>query len=607
MSSPTAGTSASGGGGGKRRVPTSVKRCPAVGCSFTAIRHNTLRNHIERYHLCRDCGNLFYELSDHDCPLEGQRTTDQGPTELNLGDFIEVASAHLGYIKLYRFLVPPNTIFDRIDEFYNHLDDRLMNFITQLVLHFNGIRLTLTLYIHLVNLKNNDEMYTNIAGESFTVCTPNQVEHAIVHNAVHQIYTLNSFTTRGSLWNLNQILRLDLNIGKYNPLLVGARQFKIPAFLRNKKGIIVLKSPPDECFSYAITCARFYRQIPIRFRKTAKYYEPFLCAFDWSGIPTPTPVEKVHLFEKRNDLAVNIHFLQNSKIYPLIMSKKENVPHVDLLVISKRKDAVAHYAIIYNLHRFLGACRINRVDRRLRYYCRNCYNKFGTVQLLEKHQQRCMVMKPQIVKYPSPSNMYNCFDRFKKFGYCQQMSYVGCFDFECFLTPHSNANDPTITHIHDPSSFCLIVWGPDQSIFRHHIYNGPNPVQEFFRVANDIAEEVLQLIKVNNARAMTDEEEERFNATNRCNLCERPFRGRRVKVRHHNHTRWFYRTNAQTQQQFRTNFIDCICNFCNLQIKVRRVQASNLTLCSQKHSHLQILAHTQEKKMLTLLAHNGSR
>lgn len=556
------------------------KPCTVQGCDFQTTRNNILRNHLEQVHLCRDCGYNFLSLPNHVCPLAGQRRTDQGPTHLDLGEFIEVASAHLGYLKHYRWVVPTNTIFDKIDEFYDFLDDRLNDFVTRLVRHYCGLRLTLTLFVHLVNLKNNDEMFTNIVGESCTIVTNEQVEHAIVHNILHQISTLNSFTTRGSLWNLNQILRLDLNIGRYDPLMVGARQFKTPAFLRNKKGIIVLKSPQDECFLYAIACARFYTHIPTRYRNTATYYTPFLTSFDFTHIPTPTPVDKIHLFEKYNDIGVNVHFLENKKVYPLRSSKNQDIPQVDLLIISKRAATVHHYATIYNLNKFLGACRINRTDRRQRHYCRNCYNKFTTGQILEKHYERCMMMRPQIVKYPSLSKFWQCFDRFKKFGYCQRMSYVGIFDFECFLAPHVHQHDPTVTHIHIPNSFGLIIWGPDSRIFKHEIYNGENAVQTFFAKANEFADEVLQLIKVNNERVMTDEEEVEFQAATTCYFCYRPFTEKRVKTRHHSHTRWFYRNTPQ--QQIKTNYIGCICNFCNLQIKVRSFTYKHI---SHHHHH----------------------
>lgn len=599
-------SSGAGGGGGGRKIKSTVpsagpskarakKTCTVEGCDFQAVRNSSLRDHIELRHLCSNCSLLFLNIREHICDHDGARLTDYGPREINLGEFIEQESAHLGYLKNYSYITPPNSHFDMIDEFYDFLAEELMRIVADIVRHFVGIRLTLSLLVHLVNLKNNDEQITWISGESVTVPTVDRVEIAIVHNILHQIETLNSFTTRGSLWNLFKILRLDLNIGKYTPLQVGAA-FKTPAFLRGRKGLIILKSPQNLCFQYSVCAASFFRLIPMRYRQNASRYRRFLTNVSFCGISVPTPIDEIAKFENvYPTVGVNVHVLENRNVYPLIISKRVDVPQLDLLIMSKRKSNKHHYCAIYDLNKFLASFRENKTDGRKKYYCRTCYNYFGTNLLLNKHYERCQFMKPKVVKYPKIEKPYSCFDRFSKFGHCQQMSYCGSFDFEVLLKPYRYAakkskSEMVLTHLHEPSSYCIIIWRSDKKIFRQCLYQGPNSVSHFFTTALGFANDVLEQLKTNNERELTAEEELEYEQSTNCPLCFKPYGPKRLKCKHHHHIKYFNRTsqlaggensmhNAQT---VRTNYIQTICSWCNLQIKVSvfRYSSSRLIFLS---------------------------
>lgn len=131
--------------------------------------------------------------------------------------------------------------------------------------------------------------------------------------------------------------------------------------------------------------------------------------------------------------------------------------------------------------------------------------------------------------------------------------------------------------MHIPYSYELIVYGPDQRIFRRMSYTGSNVIAHFFQTAMEYADAVINDLSFNNDREMTEDEEEEFHAATRCYLCGNDFDATHyIRVRHHHHRMYFDRAGNE-----RSNYIGVICNKCNLNIK--------------------------EKKMLTMVAHNGAR
>ena len=74
--------------------------------------------------------------------------------------------------------------------------------------------------------------------------------------------------------------------------------------------------------------------------------------FDWTGCTFPMAVNKIKLFEKRNDVSVNVYYWDGA-VSPLKVTRKEKPFHVDLLLL--KKDSQTHFRPIKNFSRLASS------------------------------------------------------------------------------------------------------------------------------------------------------------------------------------------------------------------------------------------------------------
>ena len=72
-------------------------------------------------------------------------------------------------------------------------------------------------------------------------------------------------------------------------------------------------------------------------------------------------------------------------MYPLIISKCEEITIVDLLVISN--DENRYYCWVKNISRLLSS-QVSKHGYG-RYFCKRCMNSFNTEKSLERHSEHC--------------------------------------------------------------------------------------------------------------------------------------------------------------------------------------------------------------------------
>ena len=101
----------------------------------------------------------------------------------------------------------------------------------------------------------------------------------------------------------------------------GSSYIDLPPFIKNKKACINVGNKDNECFKWAILSALHPAKNDLNFK----------------GIDFPVDPRKVNMFEKQNDVLVNVYYLKKKgKVFdvlprPLSADKKEK--HVNLLLI----------------------------------------------------------------------------------------------------------------------------------------------------------------------------------------------------------------------------------------------------------------------------------
>lgn len=81
-----------------------------------------------------------------------------------------------------------------------------------------------------------------------------------------------------------------------------------------------------------------------------------------NGIDYPVKISSISLFEKQNNISVNVYGLDNAVVFPMRISDlRESDHHADLLYLND--DEKSHYVLINDLSRLVSA-QINKSKRK---------------------------------------------------------------------------------------------------------------------------------------------------------------------------------------------------------------------------------------------------
>ena len=126
----------------------------------------------------------------------------------------------------------------------------------------------------------------------------------------------------------------------------------------------------NECFNWAITTAEYpSKKNP---QKVTKRVKEASKNFNWEGINFPTPLDKIHIFEKNNpEYGINVLGYDGKEVYPARISKKYDGINsnkiINLLLIKNQKNS--HYMWVKNISRLLTPQARNRHGKR--HYCQS--------------------------------------------------------------------------------------------------------------------------------------------------------------------------------------------------------------------------------------------
>ena len=130
------------------------------------------------------------------------------------------------------------------------------------------------------------------------------------------------FQNEGSGWVFENIESFDINIDPIEPLS-GSSYISLPKNLEDKKAIINVRNENDhDCFKWAITSAIYQREKhPQRLNKEIRNNSQ---NFNWDCIDFPVSIKQIDKFERQNNYAINVFGYEDSKVYPLRLSKKDS-------------------------------------------------------------------------------------------------------------------------------------------------------------------------------------------------------------------------------------------------------------------------------------------
>ena len=133
---------------------------------------------------------------------------------------------------------------------------------------------------------------------------------------------IQQFQNNGSGWVFENVESFDINIDPFEPLS-GSSYTSLPKKLEGKKAVINVRNKNDhECFKWGITSAIYQRKKdPQRLNKEMINNSQ---NFNWDGIDFPVSIKQIDKFERQNNYAINVFGYEDSKVYPLRLSKKDS-------------------------------------------------------------------------------------------------------------------------------------------------------------------------------------------------------------------------------------------------------------------------------------------
>ncbi len=155
---------------------------------------------------------------------------------------------------LQQYELYPEQDFVDIEEFFSFYKSEIFNLIKILIESMKSIKVQFCLQATFRRESGEITTYTIsfFCSENFILTKESDFEIIFKNVVSHIDNAVQHFESLGSGWVLDEIDRLDIRIGIYKPLKGSCEKNSLPTELKNKRGIISVKSNDNRCFIWCI-------------------------------------------------------------------------------------------------------------------------------------------------------------------------------------------------------------------------------------------------------------------------------------------------------------------------------------------------------------------
>ncbi|XP_043466577.1 uncharacterized protein LOC122501291 [Leptopilina heterotoma] len=385
--------------------------------------------------------------------------------------------------------------------------------------------------------------------------------------------SVEEFHAKGSNWNLQSIIRLEVNVNKYNPMRASS-YIDLPSQIKRKKACINVQNKDNECFKWAVLSA--LHPNVVRSDRVSNYKE-FENELNFDGIDFPVTLKNVPKFEKLNDISINVYGL--SKYYgdfsthPLHLTAEKRDKHVNLLYVAdmyadESVDSNAlydddgfmnfHYVWIKNLSHLVSKQLSAKNGKK--HICDRCLHYFSSVDRLNAHIENCKKVNECKVTLPKPDKSLITFKNYKN---KEKVPYVIYADCESLLLPADedvdNLSKTEVFQRHKLLSIgYYIKCSYDESLCKYVPCpkNESDPAKWFTEELRQLSEKIDNVFKNPiPMNALTPQEISDFKRATICHICNEKIPASEKKVRDHCHLTGKYRGAAH--ESCNLNYQDC--------------------------------------------------
>ena len=242
--------------------------------------------------------------------------------------------------------------------------------------------------------------------------------------------------------------------------------------------------------------------------------------------------------EIKNNICINVFCYENKLAFPIHVSNQKFKNSMDLLLVID--DAKSHYVYIKDFNGFMFHKTKNKNKK---HFCKSCLQCFSSKIVLTKHKDCLRITGVQSVKLEKGTIEFNNYFKqipvpFKIYADCES-NLEGVEIYEGSYS--KNYKD------HAPCSFAYkVVCSDDNFTKLTDVFRGGNAAYEFIKAVLKEYEYCKKVMKkyFNKNLIMTEKEEEEFQLSNVCGICEKLSDNDDEKVRDHCHVTGKFRGTA---------------------------------------------------------------
>lgn len=389
----------------------------------------------------------------------------------------------------------------------------------------------------------------------------------------------------GSGWEFDRVEKFQIHIAKYEPIKAG-NYIKLPSVLAEKQCIINVDNSKvnkngvieNDCFKWAFLSSQHYSR---NNSSRVTSYLPFVNKYNWEGLEYPVKVEHIRLFEKNNNVNINVYQLKTKKLIEMFdfRAAQENTDYSMICMKKYSKgfniksfNEKAHYEIkkcilnsnnYYNMYQdfcdkddkikitpiktdhfdainlgiyeghYVWIKNFNGLFRSKngchQYRCPKCCYNAANQKNLNKHIETCVDQGIGICEMPRPDK---AFMKFKNIHKMLKQPGVIYADFESSIINVNDDSNKSTKKInkHLPNSFGLIpitISEKFNSTYGYTVYredeNSSDCVDRFCMELKKLGDVLMPMIKGDVGRRFTNKDTENYKNATECYLCKEPF------------------------------------------------------------------------------------
>ena len=357
---------------------------------------------------------------------------------------------------------------------------------------------------------------------------------------------LDNLLMHGSGWSLTEVLKVNLEISKIEPLRYNCVEpkYRPDLALRNIRGRKYLTNIANSKWNCFLTCLA-YHYLSKKMKgiedvsKNEYYYRQFISQinFDGSGIDypynKPVTISQMKRLLKNNkkmfgDLQVNILSMIDETIHghQTGIGAKETENVLNLLSVplndmtdENNKKYQEHLIVINNITKFLTKKTSNRSYNERRYLCFKCLNFCSSKQNLKKHKLMCNNPRGQAEFAPEPGESV----KFKNWNRKYTTPVIGFLDFEtCQVDSKDNPD------VKDMKAYQYSLIFVDQNmdlIYEERKFSSDGQAGQLaIDSLLNIEERLFKKVKRSLPMKVSKQERVKLRKATHCHICEKRFK-----------------------------------------------------------------------------------